>query len=519
MTSTWTYGIPQTQPGDPVTAASINNPTSALAAQMDALTQLYDSITEDQRLVWRGVTTNATAGQIVYFDPTDLVAKPALAQYDTVIGEDGRIWPAENSVYCGVVTNVVGGVADIITTGIVTLEDPELTALFGSTTPDPATYYLSATTEGTVSQDPPDLAIHTVQYIGGKMVRVMPPAFDKLTHTHKEYTILDTDWLAVGTFDPTIVPAGAIFGVDLTTTNATDQKMSEVLLPIVGKGVFSWLAADTNYGDKGTRLAEADVIIDVNGIWWFQPLVPTADMLINATMAEVKGISVITTILNTTPDNLTITTNGSIVSIGVNEYTDVPDTTGGTVVKNIVGGQMFRGTVVENLSGGLGVSVGGTPSSPVISLAQYDDFRLSSTIQNLNNAITLSSGAIVRTQFPASRTSSAAYEFQIPHMEDDTLYEAVPFMYIYGVGTTITGHTLTVLTMAEPTGINPAAPAGYPTTMPDIIGDLGKVYAFESATAIDMTGLSGGLIFAEVGQGGPASDVDVLTTGILLRLK
>jgi len=49
------------------------------------------------------------------------------------------------------------------------------------------------------------------------------------------------DWLVAASFDPEVVPAGATFGYDLTSTEAVNQAVSEALVPTTGEASFVWL--------------------------------------------------------------------------------------------------------------------------------------------------------------------------------------------------------------------------------------------------------------------------------------
>lgn len=519
----WTASVPNVSDGQPITADSVNNPVNNLAQRTQVLKTLLDAIEAGNNLLLRNVPMDASvsSGMMVYFDPDTYTYKPAQAVYgDLTEGED-TVEPAQSAHFSGVSLNVTGNIGDLGSVGVFTLAAAEITALFGTATPDRGQYYLSSTVAGTATAERPILPVLALEYMGSNMLRVYQPAFNNLTHTHREYSLETAGWITTGSFDPSIVPAGATLGYDFTIASAVSQNLVEVLLPSVNYGVFTWAHNDPAQATDGLRVAADSIIVDENGIWWTEVAAPTSDMWLNATAAQVGDVPVINTIISRTPDNLSVSILDGTAYLTIEEYTEVPDTAGSTVVKDIVGNQKFTGEVVEQINVGIGLRKSPESGQGIVTveLAQYENYRIPAQILNLNQAVTEVAGVIPATKFPADRNSQVNCSVQLPEMPDDSLYEATVYMVVYGVGSLLSGITVDSAKLAiadYPAGTLPIV--NVMDAMQDIPAGT-DAYMLEASTSMDLTGYSGGSIYYELGLDTPGVDVKMLQTGVKLSLK
>jgi len=520
----WNYQIPLVQPGDPVADSSVNTPVSLLANRTQVLKTLLDSIEAGQNIIYRNVPLASTvdSGEVVYLDTTTYTYTPALAIYGELVATEGVLEPARSAYFTGLVVSKNGSLGDVLMSGIHQLDNDQLLALFGTATPASGDiYYLSDGTAGQVTAVRPPLSVDCVEYMGNGLVRVFQPAFNNLTHTHREYGLEQGGWIVTSSFPAEIVPAGAIRGYDFTLPSAVSDNLAEILLPSVGGGVYTWAHNDPVQTLDGRRVEAGHILLDENGLWWMEAVVPTSDIWFNNTAAIVGDIPVLNTVVNRSPDQLDIEILDGTVYIGHKDYTYADDTAGSTVVKEIVGGVAKRGLVVEKLQVGAGLSLSGTGQGNVtITLAQYHDYQIASQILNLNQAVTEVGGIIPITKFPADRDSKVNCSVTLIDLPDDTLYEAYVYMLVYGIGSLFSGIDVTLQTLVDPVpaGSVPAVPTGFPSTMEDIPAGT-NIYRIEVAQAIDLTGLTKGTMYYELGIDTPGSDIQMLQTGVRLALK
>jgi len=521
----WQYSVPTVAPGSAVNADSVNAPVTALAQRTAALKTLVDNLTSGERLLKTAavVAADVEVGNVVYLSTTTFVYEKASAQYRSLVSTNGRLLPAEQSVYTGVVLSKEGTVATLLLLGIGTLDTAALTTLFGTASPAAGLYWLaSPDAPGTVVDAEPNLAVTVLQYIGDGVVQVFPPVFDKLTHRHKSYLLDSDDWVAVTEFDSSIVPDGAAYGYDFSSSTAVAQLLSELLLPTQGQPSFVW-DYSTPADDRAGRHVDATVIVlDSNGLWWMDATAPDMDILALSTMADARGIAYLHSATTATPEELTLTVTNGILQIAAPPWDSTADAAGGEVVKNISGRTMSKGYVIEDLSVGPGLTKGGTRTNPSLDLTEYHDLFIPAGIVNLNNAVTEAEGPLVLVKYPQSRLASVSVAASLPNMGTPSAYEALVVLYVYGTGSLVDGDDLVVTAEVLPTpaeaGVLTTVPAGFPTVMPNIPAGV-QIYKLVCATAIDCATLNRGMVFYNVEIDSPTDDIRVLSFGIQMQLK
>ena len=171
--SVWQRSVPFIADGDPVKASIPNAPLQVLADRTAALKAIVDSLQAGEQLVLRDapVETTVPVGSVVYLKETNLRHDVALAKWESLDSSGGRLVPADSAVYTGIVTEKPhAGSAHILLGGFGMLSEAGLLTLFGTTSPEAGTYYLSSLNAGTVETDSPAMSVRVLQYVGGGVV-------------------------------------------------------------------------------------------------------------------------------------------------------------------------------------------------------------------------------------------------------------------------------------------------------------------------------------------------------------
>jgi hypothetical protein len=527
--SIWTRDVPLVADGDPVNAQTTNAPDLVLADRTAALKVMIDALETGQQIVLRDapLATGISEGHTVYFAAASLDHGLAEALWQNLETDDARIEPSEKAIYTGVViSKSAAQVGDILMGGVAELTSPQVAVLFDGATPEENVYFLSSLVPGTVQLDVPAMRVRVLQYLGSNLIRVFPPSNDPITHTHKEYRLEIDDFEPVSFFDPDIVPSGATYGYDLTALSATSQSLSEVLLPAVGEGTFVY-ALPTPVGscvDEGKHVEPELAFIDEQGIWWTGGSAPTCDVLLTVTVADAKGLPILNTIQSLTPDTIEILVNDGRVTVEFIDFEKEEDVAGSAVVKEIVGNLQRRGEVVEKIQAGVGATVSPSTGQGTVTVefAGFSNFRIPANILNLNNTVTAVDGSLVIVKFPSNRDSELALQCLLPHLEDDSIFEAKIFAEFIKPGANQTPPAIEDIILKgtpDTAGVTPAAPVA--DTFPDFPGSItaGDIYLVESTSAFDLTGLSQGSIFYTLTASSPSPEFRLVSTGVRLVLK
>jgi hypothetical protein len=523
--SIWVRSVPLVADGDPVKASVTNAPTIVLSDRTAALKALFDSIEKSQQLLLRDapIDTDVEEGHVVFFESATFVHNTALALYRSLETVNGRIEPAEKAIATGVVINKTSANSgDILMAGVATLSTAALTILFDSVVPTQQRYFLSALVAGTVQADAPPLKIPIVQYLGNNTIRVFQPDFEPLTHDHRIYTLYPADWLGSGSFDPEIVPAGALFGYDLTSLSATSQSLSEILLPAIGEVEMVYDPAGP-CAEAGLHVDPDLFIVDENGIWWLGASVSTCELRAYATVADVQGLAVLHSIQSLTPDNIEIINANGRVTVNFKEFVDNTGNAGSEVVKDIQGNELVKGLVVEQLLAGLGIVL--TPSGGqgqvTVGLIEQQDLLLPARLLNLNNSVTGVDSPYVFTDFPEDREALVSCEVTLPNFADPSLYQARIYAQFLGPDGGQAGPLIEDIVKLATPSTSGATPVTEPdTTFPAFPGVTVStdVYLVLSTAAFSLTGFNRGSILYTLRADNPSPRLRMITTGVLLEL-
>jgi len=521
--SVWNASVPFVADGDPVNAATANAPLTVLSDRTAALKSILDSIEAGEQLVLRSAPLDDEVfeGAVVYCDANTLTHKLATAQWEDLQTTAARLFPSDTAVYTGVVllkdTNNTG---DILMSGIGQLTPTGETNLFDGATPTKEYYYLSMLEPGTVTETPPLMLVRTLQHLGDRLVRVLPPAHEPISHTHREYVLDAADWLAAGTFPPSLVPAGASFGYNLAAASATSQNLSEALLPSVAEATF------VNSTD-GTHITEDSVdkiFVDKNGIWWGPGAAPVDDYEMFATSAEAKGVAILHSIQSLTPQAITIETDNGCVEVSWIEYAIATGIAGHEVIKSIdfANHELQVGPVVESISPGIGLSVSSVEGSGqgniTLELTEFDDWFIPALLLNLNNTATSVDSPFVFTLFPKDRVSNVTCSVQLPNLSAGTYEATIWAQFIAPVGSPPSLNDVRVIPTPSASGVTPVTPAAlvFPA-FPAV--SAGDVYFIETTTTIDLsTASQGAILFTLAIDPAQSEDLKMISTGVKLNI-
>lgn len=628
--SVWTRSVPFVEDGQAVSAAVTNAPTQVLADRTAALKAIVDAITAGEQLLVHDapLAAGVEEGHVVYLNADTLRYDLAQALYQSLQDTGGRLRPADKAVFSGVVTRKSTAYAgDILFNGLGQLGTAAILRLFNGASPQPGVYYLSNLVPGTVETAPPTMLVRVLQYTDGGIVRVLSPDFEPETHSHRDYRLYAGDWKAVAAFDPSIVPAGAYFGYDLTAPLSMRQFLAEAILPNVGEPEYVWAyfrnsfeagtdpyasqhiqepftLTSVDIGAGGVVLAQAptdpskttllirnsgvkkygvdygfdpvnprkliwtgyaldgqmavgdalivlfaivygtgggssesgdttlagrhvndlSVMLNENGIWWFDPITPPQDILMTLTIADARQLALIFSVFSRTPGSLDVINTNGRVGVGIRQFERVAGYNGAEVVKDIdfVNGLMKVGPVVSQVSAGLGIKVtpvGGT-GAVTIDLALFYDWMLEAGIYNLNNAVTRTESPYVFTEFPINRISSINLKVQLPNIPTDSRYSLAIWALFIGTGVEEDAPLVSCSLLPTPlvTGSVVYAAPGFPVVMGTIPAGT-DVYLVECPVLIDAAGLASGQVLYELLLDNPAVTVKMLGSGIRITPK
>lgn len=535
--SVWTRTVPLVEDGQPVDETHTNAPTQVLADRTQALKAILDAITAGEQIVVRDmpVTEEVLEGHVVYLDLETLRHDKAQALYSDLNSENGRLFPDEKAIFTGVIVSKTSTyIADILLSGYGTLDSAAVNRLFGETSPDYGLYYLSALNAGQVQQTAPDMAVRVLQYVDAGVIRVFQPDFEPETHTHRQYQLFAGDWLISSSFDPTIVPDGATWGYDFTSSRSQAQLLGEALLPAVGEGTFVWKyeVNDQSSGSSGApaeslsgkHVNEDLILLNANGIWWFGAAAPPQDIELTITVADTKGASLINTVSSRTPNALSVTVVNGRAFLTMQEYARVGDTDGSQVVKavDVEGRRLLVGPVVEKVTVGPGLRCSPEIGQGTIAIerTEFADFPILASIMNLDNAVTRTEDPLVLVEFPDNREAKAYLTAVVPYLFDPDAFEIIIWARFKGSGTLTSGMDITAKGLPKPdaSGVTLQNLTGFPTVLPDIPAGS-DFYQLDCAVTIDATEFSEGQIFYSLGADNPAASIKLLATGIRLHLK
>lgn len=341
--SIWAEPVPLVKDGDPVTARITNAPTQVLIERTDAIRTLLAAIKAGEQIRLRNapLSSDVSAGQVVYFDSRALVHTLAQARWKSVVEGVTELFPDPSAIYTGIVTaKTTATSGDIVVNGYTVLGESERVNLFGTADPPAGVHYLSMITPGTVESTAPAMVVRALQYLDGGIVRVFAPDHEPVTHTHRSYTLAVGDWLPAAAFDPAVVLEGVTYGYDLTSLDAMQQRVVEALLPTVGKGQFVWKYDATEHL-PGRHVDPGNIILNADGIWWKGAAAPGRDMEMTVVSADAHGLSLISAIHSLNPEAISVTVTNGVAEIVYHTPTrdEVEDEPGHLVVKEIVDGK------------------------------------------------------------------------------------------------------------------------------------------------------------------------------------
>jgi hypothetical protein len=367
------------------------------------------------------------------------------------------------------------------------------------------------------------------------MVRVFSPQNEPITHTHRFYRLEQEDWLLAASFDASLVPAGASYGYNFSADSALDQNLAESLLPAVGVPSFTYLYVDEPTDDAsssaspsictegGLHVNETSILLNENGIWWFESSDPTCDIEMVTNSADTKGVSLLHTI-ESLSSGITIDVTNGRVKVTLEEFTETLETAGHIVVKDILGHDKKRGPVVEKIQVGAGLAAsspeGEGQGTVTLQLSQYDDLFLNADILNLNNSITTVESPYVITKFPTNRNASITGRVTLPELGSAT-YKFKIFAQFLTPGSSQPGPDLSDVTKIptpDAAGVTPVGEgAGSFPAFPSSVS-AGDVYLIESDDEYELDGFTKGTIMFTVGANKPSTELRMINVGIRLFL-
>lgn len=286
MVTPWITHTRPIQDGEDVRATVANRLPDQNVQRSQHLKDRLDALQDSEALYLRNVAIDASVptGRLVYFDPTTLSYKEALAvvEFDTTLG--GYLVKDSSFVTGLVISKSSATRGDIVQFGF--LRDFDFTNTIG--TPgdlleDAGAWYLSASVAGMATKQKPPVGIYVMFMRGDGSAHIQPSPREMLDeHIHyafdlyaqpagvvecplpyTKYTFVSSDsdlpgWLpASDLIFNGMAPTGAVFGYNLSK----HLELNRLWPPLPIEAVY--LEAD------GIGVPAARFTINQHGLWWF----------------------------------------------------------------------------------------------------------------------------------------------------------------------------------------------------------------------------------------------------------
>jgi hypothetical protein len=396
------------------------NPTVKLVEANDSDLAVNQSLTDliertnylkcqlDQSVVGKGLVDSEVAslsttslGQAVYWNTTNAQYEPAQALWQDTFGDNGELLAAESSFYAGIVVKKHSStVVDVLISGKQSVSDSNLlTNLFGTSSPASGTYYLSATTPGSVTSTVPGmlvLALTVNAEASSVDISIPIVKHDQHGHIHKVFELDESNFIAASSsqFDNFNVPVTASLGYDRDSDSSLDE-------------LFSLIPSAAVVQVDGVTVHEDFTIVNEDNIWWVPPAGPLGRTVIYAAFPITHGQPIIRAI-DSTGTELTITSVNGKATIDMAAWSQTGSTTNSATAVSTVDGRNY--TLTPNISGveegpGASVAVSATGVATV-SLDSALGTLINADLINLNNAVAITESPYILYKFPASREAS-----------------------------------------------------------------------------------------------------------------
>jgi hypothetical protein len=352
MNTYWPAAVPALTRTSTNDYKELNRPLAELAARTDFLKARMDELAAGECLSTPGVRLAAEAKEgyaMAYSGQRGLFA-PARAAWSAESSASGAPLPGDVSVPAGILirkhTDTSG---DLVTAGSMPAF-PHLYNLFGSASPAPGLYYLSATEPGRLTLDPPANPVLVALLTGDGLLTLLTGDPRGSAHEHVSLQLAGGGWLAAvpANFPAAAIPAGAAFGYDAYA----DGSVAEMTALYQGKAFLT-------RNDTGANVPADLFTLDSEGMWWLAPT-PPGDMTVWLTRPAAAAAGAVRAIVSTTPGDLSVSVANGVALIGLAEGEAAYGVPGSTVVKGIDGRSVRFGDVVESIIGEGGISVAAT---------------------------------------------------------------------------------------------------------------------------------------------------------------
>lgn len=515
----WTSTVPYIQDAEDGSSAVLDRPLKVLAERTEWLKSRLDELTNKAAVVSQSVRVASTVvvGDLVYFNSATGQYEKALAEWSASFGAEGDLMPSDRAFVKGLVLAVnSSNTADILRMGDWTDAAVRLAVLGAS--PDKGVYYLSATSPGGVTMDPPPLKSQVLVYEGGDTISFQVMGHPQPNHIHRQYDMAES-WLPVTDpeFTDMTIPTDAILGYDVPA----DSDLSQLFVLYPGSVT---LCAKTIVDGTSLVLVDPD-LYEVNryGIWWMSADVdPTDffDMKLFAYSPLSYDEPVLRAAESITPESLTVQAAQGVLQITQLPFTQNSLVASATAVSSLSGRVQNMTPIVSSLLAGSGAHVANfSNGKAVVSLESLIDAQIDADIYNLNNAVEDSSGDWISVLLPRGRVSTLTGRVPLPKLPTGIDYSVTAFAWVAGSsGQTGVAAKLVLMESPRIAGFKEVAGPSLTTTIPGAGTDSSLVYYREASDDFDMSGDSpseGSLFLTLTGDG--TADVRIIRFGVIVN--
>lgn len=515
----WTDDVKKLVDGEPADAAALNAPLQALVDRTDYLKNKLNEVTTNAKVIAYDVKLDITVepGDFVYYDCTCGLFRKSLAQWSDSYEPNGELVASPTAQVSGVIINKsTENLGDLLMGGH--YKDAALyQKIFGSNSTTGCLYYISGTDAGTVTNEPPPLAVPVVTDTGSDTFMVKVSSVHAPNHIHKHY-VLTEPWLNASNvyFKDMGKPTGAVKGYGIIDTDFED--------------LFAAYPGELAVFVDGKLAADGDYVSNEFNLWWMGTGTDPSsagNIEVYAYAPMTNGEPVIRNIKTNTPCMMAIKNENGTATIDFNGWTEEDVEPEATAIADIVDNSLKKIPVVTSITGtGLTVNK--------LSNGRYDlvvgdavESLLDAELVNMNNTIELTDDPYFYYVFPAGRAASMTGKRSVPTLNPANTYGAAVWVQRRGItgGTSsapINFPTMTVeITSVAHSPTTPVTLPAAPQVTTHITGVDSvqtEIYYGETPATDLINVFSNGVVYAKLSMPNNNYDKYILRFGIIIYL-
>lgn len=481
------------QNGDALEASVLNAPLTTLAGRTDYLRSVQATLNQRSALYLDNaeVDPGVATGSLLAYNPSTGRHEAALAAWDDSLEADGSLKVSWSAIVSGVLLE-----RRTTTTALILLPGSALafdaSTAFGSSTPDPGVWWLSATSPGSATMATPLLRVRVAHVQADGVVRLLSEVFSE-THDHRSVSVAPSQW--VDCSSDAYKPVGASWSVALSGLLSGGWTNAAVLTDNTGAVV------DTSY-----------FTVLSGKLYWMDDTAPVSDVVLHASVPFGLGPNVVRALASGTPGELMVTSSNGLATISNLPWTSTTGAVGGMAVMGINGRNLLKGQVVQSISASNGIEASNNNGAVSLSLSSNTWDVLHADVVNLDSALEIYDEDMRMIVFPKGRISSLRATVACPMKGMSTHVSCHVWLWVRGTGVSVPALTVKVWGQGRPpVAFNATGTTSTISTATPASGQLVKLSTSTGAFTVP----DGGLVnFKITANGAPTDNIRVLSVGL-----